>query len=216
MKPGLSDVTIILDRSGSMQIIREDTIGGVNRFYDDQRKQPGSLLVTLVQFDDQNPYEVVHNCVPVSSVPPLSQETFVPRGSTPLYDAVGRGIVSTGERLAKMAEHDRPEHVIFVIVTDGQENASREYTAQRVKELIDQQTDSYKWSFVFLGANQDAVLSAQKIGIAKNSSLTYAANSVGTASAYAAMSRNMSNLRAGGQCVFTDEDRDVQLSAGAK
>lgn len=216
MKAGLSDITIILDRSGSMQSIRTDTIGGINSFYDDQRKQPGELLVTLVQFDDQNPYEVVHNCVSVATIPNLSVETFVPRGSTPLYDAVGRGIVSTGERLAKMAEHERPEHVIFVIVTDGQENASREYTAQRIKELIKQQTETYKWSFVFLGANQDAVLSAQAIGIAKNSSLTYAANAVGTSNAYSAMSRNMTNLRAGGQCVFTDEDRNVQLSAGAK
>ena len=161
MRNDLTDVTVVLDRSGSMQSCRDDAEGGLNTFIEEQKKQPGETLFTLVQFDTE--YEFVHKGKPIRDVGPCE---LVPRGMTALLDAVGRAIAETGERLAAMPEPDRPGLVVFVIVTDGQENSSKEYTKPQIKEMIERQQNDYKWQFTFLGANQDAFAEAHGIGIA--------------------------------------------------
>lgn len=161
MRQDLTDITVVLDRSGSMHACQSDSEGGLNRFIDDQKKLPGEAVFTLVQFDTE--YEFVHRAVPIRSVPHC---TLVPRGNTALLDAVGRAIVETGERLAKTREADRPGLVVFVIVTDGQENSSREFTLAKVREMIAHQQAVYKWQFTYLGANQDAFAEAGALGIA--------------------------------------------------
>ncbi len=160
MRTDLTDVTLVVDRSGSMQAIREDAEGGVNYLVQEQAKEPGEVLLTLVQFDTE--YEFVHRGVPIQQVPLYS---LVPRGSTALLDAVGRAINETGQRLAKMAERDRPGLVLFVVMTDGQENSSREFTLAQVREMIQRQQSQYQWHFTFLSANQDAFAEAGAMGI---------------------------------------------------
>ena len=160
MNSDLTDITLVIDRSGSMEAIREDAEGGVNAFVREQAKHPGEALLTLVQFDTE--YDFIHKGIPVKQVPAYK---LVPRGSTALLDAVGRAINETGERLANMAEPDRPGLVIFVIVTDGEENSSHEFSKARIKQMIDQQQTKYSWQFTFLGANQDAFAEAGGMGI---------------------------------------------------
>jgi len=160
MRSDLTDITLVVDRSGSMEGIRDDAQGGVNSFIAEQAKAPGEALLTLVQFDTE--YEFVHKGVPIRDV---GKFELHPRGATALLDAVGRAVNETGERLARMAEADRPGLVIFVIVTDGQENSSREFNKQQVKEMIERQQNVYSWHFTFLGANQDAFAEAGNLGI---------------------------------------------------
>ena len=183
MNANLSDLTIVVDRSGSMESIRTDAEGGLNHLIDEQKKAPGNCNLTLVQFDNQ--YECVHSGVRVADVPKF---TLVPRGGTALLDAVGRAVNETGARLAAMREEDRPANVIFVIVTDGGENASREFTKSKVSEMVKRQTEAYKWKFTYIGANQDAFAEAAKMGISRDATLLYAANAAGTRSAYKAVS----------------------------
>ena len=215
MRNDLTDITIILDRSGSMSIIAADTIRGLNTFLDKQRTQPGDLLLTLVQFDDINPYEVVYNGVNVKNVPNLEASSFIPRGSTPLLDAVGRGIIGTGSRLRNIKEEDRPGLVVFVIVTDGQENASKEFTKAKIAEMIKEQTDKYSWSFIFIGANQDAITTAKDLNIDVRNSINYSATAKGTQSIYASLGANLCSARVAGPSGqslmnWSDEDRAAQ------
>lgn len=207
---------MVLDRSGSMESIADDTIGGFNKFLDDQKAVPGQATISLVQFDDK--YEVVMDGSAIASANRLDRKTFVPRGSTALLDAIGRTINKTGDRIGKMEEKDRPEKVLFVIITDGQENASREFTNEKINEMISHQRDIYQWQFVFLAANQDAISTASKMGIGANASMTYAANSAGSKAAFASLSANTASLRccAGpADYSFAEEDRKTQRNAGA-
>jgi hypothetical protein len=215
MRQDLADLTIVLDRSGSMSAVKADTIGGFNTFLRDQQQVPGDARLTLVQFDTE--YEFVHRGAPIRDVPPLNDTTFVPRGGTALLDAVGRAINEAGARLAAIPEADRPGKVIFVILTDGGENSSTEYTRDRVFQMISHQREKYAWEFVFIGANQDAIAAGQSLGIAKGSSMTYAANAVGTQSAFASTSNNLRSYRTGltPDAAFTDDDRKKQADAGA-
>ena len=160
MRSDLTDITLVVDRSGSMQQVREDAEGGVNSFIAEQTKEPGEALLTLVQFDTE--YEFLHKGVPISQVP---RYELVPRGMTALLDAVGRAINETGERLAKMDEADRPGLVVFVVMTDGLENSSKEFSKATIKEMIERQQQQYNWHFTFLGANQDAFAEAGGMGI---------------------------------------------------
>jgi hypothetical protein len=206
--PDFCDFTVVLDRSGSMHSVASDTVGGFNRFVEDQKAAPGRAVLTLVQFDTE--YEFVHRAVPVGQVPPLD---FHPRGGTALLDALGRAIVETGERLAAMPEDARPGKIAFVVLTDGQENSSREYTRERVFEMIRRQNEEYSWQFLFLGANQDAISAASSIGIPAAAAMTYAGTGQGTARAMNSASSALRSYRCGprGQSVsFTDEDRAVQ------
>ena len=161
MKADLTDITLVVDRSGSMAQIREDAEGGVNTFIARQAKELGEALLTLVQFDTE--YEFLLKGVPIQQAQGYE---LVPRGMTALLDAVGRAITETGERLAKMAEEDRPGLVIFVVVTDGHENSSKEFTSKnQISGMVREQEDKYQWKFVFLGANMDAIATAAGLGI---------------------------------------------------
>ncbi len=170
MRENSTEMVFVLDRSGSMSGLAADTIGGFNELIEKQKKIEGDAYVTTVLFDHE--YEVLHDHVALEEVAPLTDKEYFARGSTALLDAVGRTIDSVGARLAAAPEEERPEHVVFVITTDGRENSSREYTAQRVREMIEHQQQKYSWQFVFLGANMDAVSEARNLGI----SAKYAAN----------------------------------------
>ena len=214
MKQNHTDITIVLDRSGSMASVADDTIGGFNRFLDDQRKAPGSAAITLHQFDDQ--FETPIKAQDVKSAPELSGKTFVPRGNTALLDAIGRAIGDTGARM-QAAGNDCAAKVVVVIITDGQENASHEYNHAKVFEMIGHQRDKYKWEFVFLGANQDAIKAATHLGMAAGNAMNYAANALGTSKAFAATSANLCAVRSGQarSMAYSDKDRDEQSKAGA-
>ena len=159
MRENLTEMVFVLDRSGSMSGLAADTIGGFNELIEKQKKIEGCAYVTTVLFDHE--YEVLLDHVALEEVAPLTDKEYFARGSTALLDAVGRTIDAVGARLAATAEEERPEHVVFVITTDGMENSSREYTAQRVRGMIEHQQQKYSWQFVFLGANMDAVSEAR-------------------------------------------------------
>ena len=170
MRENLTEMVFVLDRSGSMRSLTADTIGGFNELIEKQKKLEGDAYVTTVLFDHE--YELLHDHVALGEVAPLTDREYFARGSTALLDAVGRTINTVGARLATMPEEERPAHVVFVITTDGMENASCEYTAKQVREMVEHQQQKYSWQFVFLGANMDAVSEAGKLGI----SAKYAAN----------------------------------------
>ena len=212
-----TDITIILDRSGSMDSVKSDTIGGFNSFLSEQQKVEGEASLSLVQFDDQ--YEVVYLDKDINSADKLTDATFQPRGMTALLDAVGRTINSVGQRFSSLPDTERPDKVLLVVMTDGFENASREFNAAKISEMINHQRDVYKWEFMFIGANQDAVLSAKEIGIPAFAALTYAANEEGTRAAYSVMADKVKNYRVSSSAEalrFNDEDREQQKKAGAK
>ncbi len=215
MKKDFTDITFVLDRSGSMSTVRADTIGGFNAFLESQRRLPGEANMSLFQFDTV--YEPVYEGKPVATAPDLTMETFVPRGRTALLDAIGRTIVATGTRFSAMAERDRSGKVIFVIITDGEENSSHEFTREKINEMITLQRDIYKWQFVFIGANQDAIKAGSRIGVMAASSLSAAGNSEGTRSSYQSLSRSAGSYRTGqvAAMLFSDDDRKAQVKAGA-
>lgn len=193
MKANHTEIVCIIDRSGSMEAIKNDAIGGFNTFIEAQKQVPGTASISLVLFD--NEYLTPITCVDIKTVEPLTDKTFVPRGSTALLDAIGRTINEIGSRLSSMQECDRPEKVMVCILTDGQENASHEFTSQKIKEMIEHQRDKYKWEFAFLAANQDAFASASTIGISKKMTANFTANSAGTRGAYINMSAMTTNYR---------------------
>lgn len=169
MNKNLTDITLVIDRSGSMLDCKREAENGVNHFVEDQKNQDGECLFSLVQFDTE--YEFVHNGVDIQKV---GKFALVPRGMTALLDAVGRAINETGERLSKMDEAKRPGLVIFVIVTDGHENSSHEFKRDQIKKMIERQQKDYNWQFTFLGANQDAFAEAQGMGIPATAASNYA------------------------------------------
>lgn len=193
MNSQLTDIVFILDRSGSMHGLRSDAIGGFNAFVEEQQAVPGEGRMTLVLFDHE--YTVVYDGRPLADVPQLTTETYVPRGSTALYDAVGRTIATVGERLSNTPEADRPGTVIVAIMTDGLENASREYSHVRIAEMIKHQTETYSWNFLFLGANMDAPAVAASLNIPQANSSTYVATGAGTRAAYRAVSSTVTSMR---------------------
>lgn len=185
MRPGLTDIIVLLDRSGSMQVAKSDTIGGFNNFIEEQAKLPGEARVTFVQFDSHDPHEVAYSRRLIAEVPQLTDSTYQPRGSTPLYDAMGKTIHAAGEVFAAMAEDDKPETVVMVILTDGQENCSHEWTRDGVFKLVQEQQEKWGWKFVYLGANQDAMAVSAQIGVkfdaaAQNVSAYASSSHIGT------------------------------------
>lgn len=193
MNTNLTEIACVLDRSGSMESIREDAIGGFNSFLDSQKKQPGDARLTLVLFD--NEYLVSENSTPLARVKPLDTTTYVPRGSTALYDAIGRTINEVGARLAATPEPDRPGKVIVAILTDGQENSSTEFTRETIAGMISHQQKAYSWEFVFLAANQDAVTAAEAIAIKKADAFQFAADKAGMVEAMCLMSSEVTRRR---------------------
>ena len=196
MTKGYTHITVILDRTGSMEVIRDDTIGGFNAFVEEQKAQPGAATLTLVQFDSQDSYEVVLRNVPIAEVPQLTRETYVPRAATPLLDAIGRGIVDLEYSLAIMPESERPERVVMAIITDGQENASREFCKDDIERLIKGKQD-LGWQFVFLSADLESFDDAASVGIPQGSRLFYQATSSGTTDAWKALTDATNLYRTG-------------------
>jgi hypothetical protein len=176
MKTGLVEIISILDRSGSMAGLEKDTIGGYNSFIATQTKLPGDLKVTTILFDDK--YELLYSGVKADEAT-LNETNYTTRGSTALLDAVGKTILDIGARLANTKEEDRAEKIIFVITTDGQENASKEFNHVKIKEMITHQREVYKWEFVFFGANIETDLVAEELGINLDNAHSYVADEEG-------------------------------------
>lgn len=195
MKKGLTELVFILDRSGSMAGLESDTIGGFNAMIAKQKKEDGEALVSTVLFDDE--CVVIHDRLDVRKVEPLTETQYTVRGSTALLDAVGKAIHHIGNVHKYAREEDRPEHTMFVITTDGMENASCVYTAGQVKQMIERQKNRYGWEFLFLGANIDAAEAAGKIGIDKKRAVNYRSDPIGTELNYKVISDAVSHLRAG-------------------
>ncbi|MFM7807369.1 MAG: vWA domain-containing protein [Planctomycetota bacterium] len=186
--------SVILDRTGSMESIRQDTIGGFNGFLREQQAQPTPATFTLVQFDSQAPYEVLHSFTPIGMIPPLTEASYVPRAGTPLFDAIGRGITDLEGRLEAMPADQRPAKVVFVIVTDGHENASREFTGRRVKAMIEARRRG-GWNFVFLSADEQAIPDGDSVGIDTDYSLGVAKSAVGSGRMWRAVSQRAALYR---------------------
>lgn len=194
MKENLTSINVIIDQSGSMGHLSSETISGFNTFLEEQKAIPGEAMFSLCLFDSK--YDLVYDCVSLDSVSPLCENTYKPNGYTALLDAMGKTIDSVGAKLASMNEEDRPSKVIFLIITDGQENASREYAIARIREMVSHQQDKYSWSFVFMGANIDALSEGTSLGIAAQNTYNYTPSSVGTKSLYSVASNNMTSYRA--------------------
>src|SRR5947208_7972955 len=188
-----SEIAFVLDRSGSMKSCQQAAIEGFNQFLADQQKTDGLAKLTLVLFDDE--YLVPISSIPVEEVVSLTDDTYQPRGCTALLDAIGQTIDNLGQRLAALAEKDRPGQVIVAILTDGLENASQRFTWKEIAGKIKNQTDTYKWIFLFLGANQDAIATAANLSSAANNAANYVADAAGSNAGQAAFSRKMSALR---------------------
>ena len=194
MKNNLTEIVFILDRSGSMAGLERDTIGGFNAMIEKQRKEPGEALISTVLFDNEN--EVIHDRVDIQKIEPMTEKEYYVRGCTALLDAVGGAIHHIGNVHKYAREEDRPEKTLFVITTDGMENASRKYSYDRLKMMIERQKEKYGWEFIFLGANIDAAKEAARFGISKECAANYHADSAGTAVIYEAMNDAVCNVRA--------------------
>ncbi len=212
MKDNFTRIAIVLDRSGSMESCKESTVAGFNEFIRTQREIPGEATVKLVQFDDQ--YETVFD-KPLKECPELTQNTFAPRGSTALLDAQGRTIVELGRELAALPESERPSKVIVVTLTDGLENASKQYNLDKIGEMIREQRDKYNWDFVFLGANQDAIATAAAMSIPLPSAMSYSTSNAGVAATMAAVSHYVGAARKGKAAAFSAEDRKSAMEKDA-
>ena len=193
MKKGLTEIVFILDRSGSMGGLEADTIGGFNGLIKKQRKESGEALVSTVLFDDV--CEVLHDRVPMEQVEEMTADTYFVRGCTALLDAVGGAIHHIGNIHKYARDEDRPEKTLFIITTDGMENASRRYTYDKVKQMIGRQKAKYGWEFLFLGANIDAIEAAGAIGICADRAVTYQSDQQGTALNYEVMQEAIHHVR---------------------
>lgn len=208
MKNDYTRIVVILDRSGSMDIIRQATMNGFNSFVDGQKLLPGECSLRLVRFN--NDVETVFDH-PIANVPKLTGELFFPFAGTALYDAQGMSITELGRELHNTDEDERPGKVIIVTLTDGLENSSREYTREMVESLIREQREKYGWQFIYLGANQDAVEVGQTMGYTPQSTATYAATSRGVESMMSSVTANVNMYRSsviGSRGIeFTNEQR---------
>ena len=193
MKKNLTELVFILDRSGSMQGLERDTIGGFNAMLEKQKKEPGEAFVSTVLFDDCA--EVLHDRVKLSEVRPITEREYFVRGCTALLDAVGGAIRHIGNIHKYARPKDVPEHTLFVITTDGMENASRRYSAEKVREMIRHQKERYGWEFLFLGANIDAVETAGALGIDADRAVNYHCDSAGTRLNYEVVGQAVAAVR---------------------
>ena len=193
MKKNLTELVFILDRSGSMAGLEADTIGGFNAILEKQRKEPGEAVISTVLFDNET--EVIHDRIPLDRVPRLTEKEYYVRGCTALLDAVGGAIHHIGNVHKYAREEDRPEKTLFVITTDGLENASRRYTYDKVKTMIERQREKYGWEFLFLGANIDAAREAARFGIRADCAADYHADSIGTEAVYESVCEAVCQVR---------------------
>ena len=193
MKKGLTEIVFILDRSGSMSGLEKDTIGGFNTTIDKQKQEEGEAYVSTVLFDTE--MQVLHDRVPLANIAPLTEKEYYARGCTALLDAIGGAIHHIGNVHKYAREEDRPEKTIFVITTDGYENASHKYTSDRVKQMIERQKQKYDWEFIFLGANIDAIETARNFGIDEERAANFVNDGEGIEMMYEAQCCLMSDIR---------------------
>lgn len=216
MRTGYTHIAVVLDESGSMSDLKQSTIDSFNKFVKEQSEMEGEATISLVKFNNlvHAQYHFQRLDAPMVK---LNAENYRPGGTTALYDAEGWTIEYTGKRLAEMTEDARPEKVIVVIITDGLENASTDFTREKIEATIKHQEEVYKWQVIFLGANHSATASAQSMGISMASAMTYASSPRGVESAYEAMSENLLNYRAGltKSASFTPDQRSLQSVLGA-
>ena len=193
MKKNLTELVFILDRSGSMSGLEKDTIGGFNSLIEKQKNEPGEATITTVLFDDQ--HELLHDRINLKGVNPITSNEYFVRGSTALLDAIGCTIEKIKNVQNSTAEEERAENVMFIITTDGQENASREYRIDKIKSMIEEQKEKYGWEFLFIGANIDAVETASRFGISRDRAVKYSHDPYGVEAKYRAMERAVSSVR---------------------
>lgn len=206
MKKNLTELVFILDRSGSMAGLESDTIGGFNAMIEKQRKQDGECFVSTVLFD--NVSEVLHDRVKLKKIKPMTDSDYTVRGCTALIDAIG-GAIHHISNIHKYARpKDVPEHTVFVITTDGMENASHIYSRDQVKAMIEKQKEKYGWEFLFIGANIDAVETAARYGIREDRAVNYHADSRGTQVLYESVSKVVGRVRAN-KCI--EEDWSISI-----
>ena len=197
MKKGLTELVFILDKSGSMSGLESDTIGGFNSMLKKQREEAGECRVTTVLFD--NRYTLLHDRIDIRAVSPITEKEYYVGGSTALLDAIGRTIGKITAVQKNTAEDYRAEKVIFIIITDGAENASREYDSAQVKKLIEREKEEHGWEFIFLGANIDAVETASHFGIDSDRAVDYVPDKAGTELNFCVMSEAVSEIRSSGK-----------------
>ncbi|MBE5932181.1 MAG: VWA domain-containing protein [Lachnospiraceae bacterium] len=200
MRKGLTEIVFILDRSGSMRGLESDTIGGYNSLIDKQKKEEGEAFISTLLFDDR--CEVLHNRVSLDEIKPMTDDEYYVRGCTALLDAVGGAIHHIGNVHKYSREEDKPEKTLFIITTDGLENASKRYTYDKVKRMVERQKNKFGWEFLFLGANIDAVAEAGKFGISADRATNYECDSKGTQVFYDALCCAVSSVRS---CENVDE-----------
>lgn len=201
-----TQITMILDRSGSMESIREDVIGGFNAFIQEQKAEPGEVIVTLVQFDGQAPYDIIYDRQAIEKIEILTKKIYQPRGSTPLLDAMGRGILTLAAQLANEETAQKTEKVIFMTITDGMENASREFTQKQVQELIKEKTEKDGWQFVYLSADLSAIHEAEHLGVDRRRTRHFEKSRGGVAMAFASVAKESRSYRQGKSKEFTFEE----------
>lgn len=193
MKKNLTELVFILDKSGSMSGLEKDTIGGFNSLLDQQRKVDGECVITTVLFD--NRYELLHDRIDIRAVQPITGKEYFVGGSTALLDAIGKTIHKIGAVQKNTTEDYRAEKVMFVIITDGEENASRNYSSMQIRQMIQRQKERYGWEFIFLGANIDAVETAGRFGIDADRAVDYVPDGEGTELNYRMMSQTVATFR---------------------
>ncbi len=193
MKNNITEIVFILDRSGSMSGLESDTVGGFNSMLKKQRNEEGTAYVSTVLFNDRS--EVIHDRLPLEKVEDMTERDYIPCGSTALLDAIGGAIHHIGNIHKYARKEDVPENTIFIITTDGMENASHLYSADKIRKMIERQKEKYGWEFLFLGANIDAVETARHIGISKDRAANYCCDEAGTALNYKAVTEAISQVR---------------------
>ena len=193
-KTNKTELIFLLDRSGSMSGLESDTIGGFNSMLERQKEQEGEVRVTTVLFDDR--YELLHDRVPLSQVPPLTREQYYVRGCTALLDAMGKTIRRIAQARRVTPEAERPDKVLFVITTDGLENASRRFRARDVRTMVERTREKFGWEYLFLGANIDAIAAAAEVGISAERAVDFHPDAQGMETCFASLSRAVSHCRA--------------------
>ena len=192
-KENFTSINCILDMSGSMEGLTVETINSFNKFLKEQKEFPGEAIFSLCTFNSE--YNLIHDCVNIKDVKELDNVTYFPSGGTALLDAMGRTISAVGHKLSQMQEEERPSKVLFLIITDGHENASREYERAKIKEMVEHQQSKYSWTFVFLGANIDSIAAGSSIGISAINTSNYVGNSIGLRDMYATVSSSATQYR---------------------
>lgn len=214
MRENLTSINVIVDESGSMAKLCAETISGYNKFLAEQKALPGDAVFTLCTFNYK--HKMIHDFQKIASVSDLSEDNYVPNGGTALLDAVGSTINSVGQKLSEMPEDERPSKVLFVIITDGEENTSREFSKLQIKEMIEHQREKYNWEFVFMGANIDSMAAGTSIGVNPQLAMNYVPTAAGTKGLFENISRSTSNYRRGGGYQVIDPLLDPSSAVKSK